>query len=197
MMDPMPTRPAVGTPAWFADALTAARRGKATGFTALFEWLAGPVAGWFRAHGAPEPDDLTSDVFLRAFQGLAGFEGDADGFRAWIFTIAHHRLVDDRRRIGRRPSTTELTGDGPGADTPSDDDPVRDTLARLGTERVRRLLAALPADQRDVVVMRVLADLSIAQVAEAIGRTEGAVKQLQRRGLLALRALLEQEGATR
>jgi RNA polymerase sigma-70 factor (ECF subfamily) len=197
MIHPMPIAPAVGTAPWFADALMAARRGKPAGYSALFEWLAGPVAGWFRAHGAPEPDDLTSDVFLRAFQGLTSFEGDVDGFRAWIFTIAHHRLVDDRRRSGRRPSTTELTDAGPGADTPADDDPLGETIARLGTERVRRLLAALPADQRDVVVMRVLADLSIAQVAEAIGRSEGAVKQLQRRGLLTLRSLLEQEGVTR
>jgi RNA polymerase sigma factor (sigma-70 family) len=193
----MPLRSGVGTAAWFDDALAAARRGQPVGYTALFEWLAGPVAGWFRAHGAPEPDDLTSEVFLNAFQALGGFEGDVDGFRAWIFTIAHHRLVDDRRRSGRRPDTTELTDDGPGGDAAADDDPAAEALARLGAERVRRLLAALPADQRDVVVMRVLADLSIAQVAEAIGRSEGAVKQLQRRGLLTLRDLLEREAANR
>jgi RNA polymerase sigma-70 factor (ECF subfamily) len=208
MIEPMPPRPAVGSPDWFADALTCARRGRPAGFTALYEWLAGPVAGWFRAHGAAEPDDLTSDVFLRAFtalsrsesgspQGIGAFEGDADGFRSWIFTIAHHRLVDERRRTGRRVVTTERADDGPGSDTPADDDPVTEAMARLGAERVRRLLAALPADQRDVVVMRVLADLSIAQVAAAIGRSEGAVKQLQRRGLLALRDLLEREAATR
>jgi RNA polymerase sigma factor (sigma-70 family) len=197
MIDPMQRHPAVGTPAWFDDALAAARAGRPAGFTALFEWLAGTVAGWFRAHGAAEPDDLTSEVFLRAFRGLAGFEGDVDAFRAWVFTIAHHRLVDERRRDGRRPTTTELIDDAPGHDATADDDPAAAALSRLGTERVRRLLSALPADQRDVVVMRVLADLSITQVATAMGRSEGAIKQLQRRALLTLRDRLECEGVTR
>jgi RNA polymerase sigma-70 factor (ECF subfamily) len=93
--------------------------------------------------------------------------------------------------------TTELNDESAGFDAASDDDPAAAAISRLGEERVRRLLDALPPDQRDVVVMRILADLSVAQVAEAVGRSEGAVKQLQRRGLLALRTLLEHEGATR
>jgi RNA polymerase sigma-70 factor (ECF subfamily) len=188
----------VGSPEWFEARLDGARRHEPAAFTALYEWLAGTVAAYFRAHGSAEPDDLTSDVFLRAFQGLGRFSGDVDGFRSWVFTIAHHRLVDERRRRRRRPEPEPFAPSAPpvAAAARSDDDPAARALDALGTERVRRLLDRLPADQRDVVVLRILGDLSIAQVARAIGRSEGAVKQLQRRGLIAVRRILETEGVT-
>jgi len=88
--------------------LDAARACAAWACTQIFDSLGGPVRGYLAARGAEDPDDLTSEVFLGVFRNLHTFEGDADDFRTWIFTIAHHRLVDDRRRRARRPRTTPL-----------------------------------------------------------------------------------------
>jgi RNA polymerase sigma factor (sigma-70 family) len=179
----------------FDDVLAAARVGAAWAFEVLYRDLAPAVTGYLRLHGAPDPDDLASETFLDVFRGLAGFTGDEQGLRSWVFTIAHRRLVDDWRRRGRRPQLAdggaELVPDAVGGDVEDD------VLDRLGTETVHRLCAGLPADQRSVLLMRVLADLTVEQVAEVMGRSVGSVKALQRRGLRRLREELEPAGATR
>ncbi|MGY1739223.1 MULTISPECIES: RNA polymerase sigma factor [unclassified Blastococcus] len=179
----------------FDDVLTAARAGAAWAFEVLYRDLAPALTGYLRLHGAAEPDDLASETFLAVFRGLGGFEGDEDGLRSWVFTIAHRRLVDDWRRRGRRPQFAdggdELVPDLPGGDVEDD------VLTRLGTESVHRLCAGLPADQRSVLLLRVLADLTVEQVAEVMGRSVASVKALQRRGLRRLREELEPAGATR
>ena len=106
--------------------------------------------------------------------------------------MAHARLVDDLRRQSRRGSTVPYEDWHDDRTTASSEDEAVD---RLRTVEVRALLDSLPPDQRDVLLMRVVADMSLDQTAEAIGRSTGAVKQLQRRGLLAVRARL-QEGHT-
>jgi RNA polymerase sigma factor (sigma-70 family) len=172
----------------FDDVLAAAQAGAAWAFEVLYRELAPPVTGYLRLHGAAEPDDLASEVFLGVFTGLAGFSGDEDALRAWVFTIAHRRLVDDWRRRSRRPQLAdddaELTGRAGG-------DVEDDAFVRLGTENVHRICAVLPDDQRTVVLLRVLGDLTVEQVAHVMGRSVPSVKALQRRGLRALRAELE------
>ena len=63
------------------------------------------MRGYLRLRGADDPEDLTSEVFLRVFNHLDDFSGDERGFAAWVFTIAHRALIDERRRNARRPST--------------------------------------------------------------------------------------------
>ena len=65
--------------------------------------LAGPVRGYVRARGAVEPDDVVGEVFVQVARNLAGFEGEYSSFRSWVFVIAHHRLIDERRRRSRHP----------------------------------------------------------------------------------------------
>ncbi|SEP09109.1 RNA polymerase sigma factor [Trujillonella endophytica] len=178
----------------FDDVLAAARAGAAWAFEVLYRDLAPSVTGYLRVHGAPEPDDVASETFLDVFRGLGSFTGDEQALRSWVFTIAHRRLVDDWRRRGRRPQVadggTDALPDTAGGD-------VEDDVAlRLGTETVHRLCAELPADQRSVLLLRVLADLTVEQVAEVMGRSVGSVKALQRRGLRRLREELEPAGAT-
>lgn len=91
--------------------LDAARAGAPWALQRLYEELAPLVAGYLRLQGVPEVDDVTSEVFLGVFRGLGGFTGDASGFRSWVFTIAHHRLVDEQRRAGRRPAQDPLEDD--------------------------------------------------------------------------------------
>ena len=179
----------------FDEVLAAARAGAAWAFEVLYRDLAPAVTGYLRLHGAGEPDDLASETFLAVFRGLSAFEGDEQGLRSWVFTIAHRRLVDDWRRRGRRPQVAdggdELVPDAVGGDVEAD------VFTRLGTERVHSLCAGLPADQRSVLLLRVLADLTVEQVAEVMGRSVASVKALQRRGLRRLRDELEPAGATR
>jgi RNA polymerase sigma factor (sigma-70 family) len=177
----------------FDDVLVAARTGAAWAFEVLYRDLSPSVTAYLRLHGAAEPDDLASETFLGVFTGLSRFDGDEDALRAWVFTIAHRRLVDDWRRRSRRPQLTDEPGDLTellGGDVEDD------VMVGVGVDTVHRLCAVLPDDQRAVLLLRILADLTIEQVARAIGRSVGATKALQRRGLRALRARLENSAET-
>jgi RNA polymerase sigma factor (sigma-70 family) len=177
---------ATGLP--FDDVLAAAQAGAAWAFDVLYRDLAPSVTGYLRLHGAAEPDDLASETFIGVFTGLSGFTGDEAALRGWVFTIAHRRLVDDWRRRSRRPQLADDPGDLAGF---LGGDVEDDALAGLGTEAVHRLCAELPDDQRSVLLLRILADLTIEQIAQAMGRSVGATKALQRRGLRTLRTRLE------
>jgi RNA polymerase sigma-70 factor (ECF subfamily) len=172
----------------FDDVLAAAQAGAGWAFERLYRDLAPAVTGYLRLHGAIEPDDLASETFLGVFTGLAGFTGDEDALRAWVFTIAHRRLVDDWRRRSRRPQLSDGDDDLSGL---VGGDVEEDALVRAGSADVHRLCAALPDDQRTVLLLRILADLTVEQVAQVMGRSAASVKALQRRGLRALRDRLE------
>ena len=176
----------------FEPVLVAARTGEGWAAERLWRCLAPAVAGYLRAQGASEPEDLTSEVFLGVFRTIGTFAGDEPGFRSWVFTIAHRRLVDDRRRAGRRPLPSELSPDH--ADRYAGRSAEREALRRLGTERVRELCDQLVPDQRDVLLLRLVAGLTVEEVASALGRSEGAVKALQRRALASLRRNLDRQG---
>ncbi len=183
-----PEEGAMRTGLAFDDVLAAAQAGAAWAFEALYRDLAPAVTGYLRLHGAVEPDDLASETFLGVFTGLAGFSGDEDALRSWVFTIAHRRLVDDWRRRSRRPQVTDEAGD---LTELAGGDAEDDALVRVGTETVHRMCAGLPDDQRSVLLLRVLADLTVEQIASVMGRSVGSVKALQRRGLRALRQRIE------
>jgi RNA polymerase sigma factor (sigma-70 family) len=172
----------------FDDVLGAAQAGAAWAFEVLYRDLSPVVTGYLRLHGATDPDDLASETFLGVFTGLAGFSGDEEALRSWVFTIAHRRLIDDWRRRSRRPQVADDAGDltvHPGGDAEDD------ALVRVGTADVHRMCSELPDDQRSVLLLRVLADLTVEQVAQVMGRSIGAVKALQRRGLRTLRDRLD------
>ena len=181
----------------FEQVLAAARHGAGWAFSRLYEELAPSVAGYVRAQGAGDPDDVTSEVFLAAFSGLSSFAGNEAQFRSWVFTIAHRRVIDDRRARTRRPPPQSLdVGEkgpyrGPVAGSAEDH-----AVDAMGMQRIRDVLDRLAPDQRDVIALRVVADLSVEQVAAMLGKQPGAVKALQRRGLASLRRLLAAEGVS-
>jgi RNA polymerase sigma factor (sigma-70 family) len=175
------------------DVLARAREGSGEAFTALYRELAGPVAAYLRAKGVPDVEDLTSEVFIAVFTGIAGFEGDERGFRSWVFTIAHRRVVDSWRRAGRRPVAEPYE---PVDDTRSTPSAEAEALALVGRERAMALLDLLTDTQREVLVLRIVADLTIEEVAAVTGRPPGAVKALQHRGLATLRRILAKEGVS-
>ncbi len=177
----------------FSHILSGARAGAEWAWTSIYADLAPVVLGYLRAQGAAEPEDVTGEVFLHVVRDLDRFEGDEPAFRSWVFVIAHHRLLDDVRRSKRRPVE-------PMAEVPTEVTRVADVeaevLQTLATERVRRIIEGLSPDQRDVLLLRVLGGLTVAEVAEAVGKRPGAVKALQRRGLTAIRHALDREGVT-
>jgi RNA polymerase sigma factor (sigma-70 family) len=169
----------------FPEVLAAAQAGAGWAFEVLYRDLAPALTGYLRLQGAAEPDDLASETFIGVFRGLGAFRGDEAGLRAWVFTIGRRRLVDDWRRRGRRPL---LADDGAhelreykGGDVEDD------ALALMSSRTVHEVCARLPDDQRDVLLLRIVADLTVEQVAAVLGKTVQAVKALQRRGLTTLR----------
>lgn len=174
------------------DALPAAQAGEAWALRVVFDELGPAVHAYVRRRGSCEPDDLTSEVFFAVLPRLASVTGGAGGLRTLVFSVAHARLVDELRRRARRAPTVELEQHHGRWSSSAEDE----MLVAQGDERVRALLAGLPQDQRDVLLLRIVADLTVEQVATVIGRSAGAVKQLQRRGLLALRQRVATEGVT-
>ncbi len=166
----------------FDSVLSAARAGAEWAWARLYGDLAPGVTGYLRAHGAAEPEDLTGEVFLQVVRGLPRFEGDERAFRGWVYTIAHRRLVDELRRRGRRPVSTapdEVLEAAAG----SGGDVHEDATARLDEAAVRAAIDELPDGQRSVLLLRILGDLTIEEIARAVGKRPGAVKALQRRAL--------------
>jgi RNA polymerase sigma factor (sigma-70 family) len=177
----------------FGVRLERARRGDATAWSELYHQLAPLVIGYLRAQRLPDPDDVAGEVLLEVVRDLHRFTGDADGFRSWALTIAHHRLLDARRRDARRPATP--TAHEQLRPTPSTDDPEAETLAVIGFGELEPALARLTDDQRTVLLLRVIGDLPIAEVARVTGRRQGAVKQLQRRAAAAMRRAIDEQGS--
>jgi RNA polymerase sigma factor (sigma-70 family) len=175
-------------------AIERARAGDPRGFELLYRTLGDSVAGYLRARSVSDPEGIADDVFLRAFRTIHTFQGDTRRFRAWIFTIAHHAAVDDVRHRRRRVQEAPLSRapDAAGGDVEDE------VIANLAHERVRALVSGLSAEQRDVLMLRVVADLSISETAAVLGKSYEAVKALQRRGLNALRRTVSsQERAPR
>lgn len=176
----------------FDDVLAAARREDGAAYAQLWMRYAGPLTVFVRSRGAEEPDEVVNDAFASVFSRLPSFSGDEEGFRALIYTVARRRVVDERRRRGRRPATRPWDAGDDRAGLQAD----------LGTsaDDLRDLLLALTEDQREVIVLRVVADLDVARIAQITGRRQGAVKALQRRALRTLREQLSapaDEGASR
>lgn len=177
----------------FTTLLGAARDGSEAAWGELYSGLAPIVLGYLRANGSPDPEDVLSEVFLQVARDLLKFDGDEKGFRSWVFTIAHHRLIDARRHSVRRP--VELSPEPP-EPMGTAEDAADEALVRIGNEEVQRVLSMLSADQRTVLLLRVVGDMSIEDVATAVGKRPGAVKALQRRGLEAIKRELGRKGVT-
>lgn len=177
----------------FARVLQSAREGDELAWTALYDDLAGPILGYLRGRGAPEPEDQLGETFLQIARDLPSFAGDEAGFRSWVFTIAHRRLLDASRSRRRRP-VTPLAPDAlaPVADAlRSSDEGSDDALAAVADRAVlAELLAHLTEEQREILP-RFVADLDTAAVGAITGRSPNAVAAATSRALAGLRALLE------
>lgn len=179
------------TPHVFDGVLGAAKEGAEWAWTEIYSWLAPQIGGYFRVRGLSDPDDMIGEVFVQIAWNLPSFKGDIDGFRSWVFMIAHNRLVNERRRVSRRPMT--LVPDVGPIDVRSSPSAEHLALNQLDDERVLRLMEGLSAEQQSVLALRVVAGFSLAETARIMDRSVGSIKQAQRRALIALRRLISEE----
>lgn len=174
-------------------ALDAARAGRESGVAELWRALNPPVLRYLRVVVGQAAEDVASETWLYAAREIRAFRGDAAGFRVWLFRVARHRALDELRRAGRRRE------DPAGLDAADDriarDDPAGEAVERIATLRALAMIAALPPDQAEAVLLRVVAGMDVAQTAAVLGKRPGAVRIATMRGLRRLAAAVA-EGNT-
>lgn len=158
-------------------------------FARVYRALAPAVIGYFGARGVDDPEALMQDVFLSVLPRIGEITGGVAGLRTFVFSVAHARAVDYYRRTERRPLNVDYDPLLDQREVPSAES---EALVRTGQTDAHLLIGALRAEQRDVLMLRIVGELSIDDVATVLGKTPGAVKQLQRRGLKALREMVSE-----
>ena len=141
--------------------------------------------------GAADAEDVASEAWAQAFRDLDRFEGDADGFRGWITTIARHRALDHLRHARRRPTSDEPVERM--VELRDDSDVEGDTLGRVQSEAVLALIATLPRDQAEAVMLRTVLGFDAPTAARILGKRPGAVRAAAHRGLRQLAKKLSEE----
>jgi RNA polymerase sigma-70 factor (ECF subfamily) len=182
-----------GQPAEDHQLLKQAQQGDAEAFGALYERHAAAIFRYLFVHLSSRSDaeDLTSEVFLRAWQSLPRYQQRGVPFRAFLFRIAHNALVDQYRQGQHAHPQVQENDPAPLEDMHSPDETL---IGEMDRQELSRLLAGLRADYRTVLVLRFLSQLSPVETAAVMQRTPGAVRILQHRALEALRQkLLEQK----
>lgn len=161
-----------------ADALNAARSGDERGFAVLWRALNPAVLRYLRVVAGDAAEDAASETWLQAARDLDRFTGDPADFRGWLFRIARHRGIDELRRAGRRREEPAET-----LDMPSAPDAGSEAVGAAETAWALSRIAALPADQAEAVMLRVVAGLDVAATARVLGKRPGAVRIATMRGL--------------
>ena len=186
-----------GTAVSDAELVRSAQAGDVASFGELYERYVDKVYNYlsFKLGNVAEAEDIAEQVFLKALESLGGFKWTGVPFQAWLFRIAHNLMVDTLRRRGKRPSEPL---EGAAAQLP-DSRPAVDPEAMLQESLTReRLIQAvdrLTELQKQVISLKFAGDLSNAEVARLMGKTEGAVKALQHAALVALQKHLTADAA--
>lgn len=162
-------------------ALRAAQEGDEEAFRVLYRDVQPRLIRFTGALVGADAEDVTSEAWLQIARDLAAFRGDIDGFRGWAATIARHRALDHLRRRSRRPT----------ADAPAEElltlaaqaDTEALALDGIATEEALRLIAGLPRDQAEAVLLRVVVGLDAKSAGKVLGKRPGAIRTAAHRGL--------------
>lgn len=168
--------------------IDAAKDGAEWAWAEIYAELSGPITGYLRSRGAPDPEDLSSEVFLQVARDIHRFDGDETKFRSWVFVIAHRRLIDDRRSNARRPDEIDNFDDDIDL---AGGDVEEEVMAHLSDAKLQEILETLTEDQRHVLALRIIGDLTLEETALVLHKRVSAIKALQRRALGAVKASLE------
>ncbi|MFF3173056.1 RNA polymerase sigma factor [Streptomyces sp. NPDC057900] len=184
----------LGDDAGLTAAVLAAQDGDEDAFRTVYRAVQPRLLGYIRTLvGEPDAEDVASESWLQIARDLDRFSGDADRFRGWAARIARNRALDHLRMRGRRPSAggdeAELS------EKPAESDTAAEAIEALATGRTMSLIAQLPQDQAEAVVLRVVVGLDAKSAAQTLGKRPGAVRTAAHRGLKRLAELLRADSA--
>lgn len=178
----------------FTAVLASAQKGSEAAFSRLWEDGNPALLRYLRVVVPEAAEDVAADTWLQVVRGLAGFRGDEQAWRAWLFTTARRRAIDQRRRRSRRPAWP--LDEVPPGQLPFSPDAADLAVEHIGTRSALALVAQLPPHQAEVILLRVVAGLDTATVAQLTGRSPGAVRVAAHRGLRRMAEILAEAGVT-
>lgn len=186
--DPAPARAPLAD---LADAVRRAQAGDEDAFRVLYRDLQPRFLRYLRVIVGDDADDVASETWLHIARGLKDFSGDSDGFRGWTATIARNRATDHLRQHQRRPRTVSVPVEQL-APVAGREDTAASALEGISTDAAIALIARLPPDQAEAVLLRAVMGLDARAAGEVLGKRAGAVRTAAHRGLRKLAGLLEQ-----
>jgi len=164
----------------FRDTVQSAQDGNEEAFARLWREYQPGLLRYLRIKASPVAEDLAADIWLRVLKALPSFEGDEQGFRGWLYTTARNRLTDWYRTGERRPDLIEYSSL---VILPAVNNVEDEVAERSATERAVALIAELPPDQAEAVMLRIVVGLDVARVADLMDRSPGSIRVLCHRGL--------------
>ena len=174
--------------------LAAAQEGGQAAFSRLWRDINPALLRYLRVTAPEAAEDIAADTWLQVVRGLAGFRGDEQGWRAWLFTTARRRAIDEARRRSHRPE--KALGETLPGWLPVSPDAADLALEHIDTRAALAVVARLPAHQAEVILLRVVAGLDTETVARLLDRSPGAIRVATHRGLRAMAALLAEADVT-
>ena len=178
----------------FPEVLRLAACGDAAAFARLWRETHPPLLRYLWVSVGDAAEDVAADVWLDVARRIRSFHGGEQEFRGWLFTMARRKMIDRHRYEARRPVSP--TADGELLDRPAADDTVAAALEYISTETALALIATLPPDQAEIIVLRVVVGLDANSVAQVVGKSPGAVRVAAHRGLRTLRERLSDATVT-
>ena len=174
--------------------LAAAQGGDEAAFSVLWRDANPALMRYLRVVIPEHAEDVAAETWIQVLRGLANFTGDEGAWRAWLFTNARRRVLDQVRHRTRHPA--EPLDDISAGEMPRSADAAQLALDNIATERAIALVSRLPEQQAEVIMLRVVAGLDTEVVADMLGRSPGAVRVAAHRGLKKLATLLSGAGVT-
>jgi RNA polymerase sigma-70 factor (ECF subfamily) len=188
------TGPVIG--AAFGIILARAQADNEAAFACIFRDVQPALLRYLRVI-TPDAEDVAGETWLQVVSGLAGFSGGEEAFRAWLFTIARHRAADAGRSRARRPAVPfDPSEASEAAEQMTFPDAADLALEAISARAVVALIATLPRDQAEIIMLRVVAGLDAGEVARIVGKSPGAVRVAAHRALRRLADLAERAGVT-
>ena len=178
----------------FAEVLASAQSGDEAAFAVLWRDGNPALLRYLRAMAPESAEDIASETWVQVMRGLPKFRGDEPDWRAWLFTTARRRMLDQARQRRRHPA--EPLDEVQASEEPRAVDTALLAMENLATARAIALVRLLPKQQAEVILLRVVAGLDTEQVASLVGCSPGAVRVAAHRGLRKLATLLEEAGVT-
>jgi RNA polymerase sigma-70 factor (ECF subfamily) len=173
-------------------AVAQAKRGDEYAFRQLYRAVHPGLVRYLRVLVGADAEDVASETWLQVARDLASFRGDDDGFRGWVVTIARNRAMDHLRMQRRRPvvqgQVEEL------ADWQGPADTAESAMDAVSTDAALSLIAKLPQDQAEAVLLRVVMGLDAKAAAKVLGKRPGAVRTAAHRGLRKLAEFMDRPG---